>query len=187
MIKKHIEDSIQTKQKILEDTVLIKCVEGVATAAVESIQSGGKIILAGNGGSFADAQHIGAEFTSKYLKDRRPLPALTLGCNASAMSSTGNDYGYDFVFSREIDALGNKNDIFLAFSTSGNSPNILKAIEVAIQKSIPIFGFTGKDGGKMAKICTCLHIPSTFTPVIQESHIMLGHIICALIEKKLGL
>lgn len=149
----------------------------------EALRQGGKIIFAGNGGSFADAQHLAAEFVSRLRFDRAPLPSIALGTNSSAMSAIGNDYGYDQVFAREISALARPGDVFVPISTSGNSPNILAAVTAANENSVRIMGMTGADGGLLAARCACLRVPSSRTERIQEGHILLGHILCALVEK----
>lgn len=183
-IKKEIQDSINVKQKILNDDKLISQIENIAKDCLQSLKNGGKIILAGNGGSFADAQHISAEFTSRYLIDRDSLASICLGTNNSAISAIGNDYGYDKVFSRELSSIGNKNDVFIAISTSGNSKNIIEAIRIANKKKIKVFVLTGEDGGKMNSLCESINIPSSVTGRIQESHILIGHIICRIVEKE---
>ena len=184
MIKKEIQDSIEVKQKILNDNKLITQIENIANECLSSLKNGGKIILAGNGGSFADAQHISAEFTSRYMIDRDSLPSVCLGTNNSAISAIGNDYGYDKVFSRELSSIGNKNDIFIAISTSGNSQNLIEAIKIANKKEIKVFVLTGEIGGKMKDLCECINVPSVVTGRIQESHIMIGHIICRIVEEE---
>lgn len=179
-----IQDSIDVKQKIINDTSLINQIEKLAIDCFEALKIGGKIILAGNGGSFADAQHISAEFTSKYIIDRDSLPSICLGTNNSAISAIGNDYGYEKVFSRELSSLGNQSDILIVISTSGNSVNIIDVIAVAQKMKIKTYAFTGESGGNMNNICECIKVPSKITGRIQESHIMLGHIICRIVEEK---
>lgn len=155
---------------------------------VTSIRGGGKIMLAGNGGSAADAQHIATELTVRYVQDRPPIAALALTTDTSTLTAAGNDYGFDHVFSRQISALGQKGDIFIAISTSGNSPNILHAIEAARKKNITVVGLTGRDGGKMKSLCDLsLVVPSTVTARIQEIHILVGHLLCGALERELGL
>jgi D-sedoheptulose 7-phosphate isomerase len=155
---------------------------------VSSIRGGGKIMLAGNGGSAADAQHIATELTVRYVQDRPPIAALALTTDTSTLTAAGNDYGFDHVFSRQISALGQKGDIFIAISTSGNSPNILHAIEAARKKNITVIGLTGRDGGKMKSLCDLsLVVPSTITARIQEIHILVGHLLCGALERELGL
>ena len=144
-----------------------------------------KFIFCGNGGSFADSQHLAAEFISRLRFDRAPLASVALGTNSSNMSAIGNDYGYDQVFKRELLALGNSNDIFIPISTSGNSANVIDAIISAKEKGIKTVAFTGGTGGKMSEICECIIVQSSSTEKIQEVHIMLGHILCFLIEENL--
>jgi D-sedoheptulose 7-phosphate isomerase len=183
-IKQEISDSIKCKQNILEDSALLVQIHALSEAGLEALQNGGKIIFAGNGGSFADAQHLSAEFTSRYAFNRESLPSLALGCNSSAISAIGNDYGYDQVFSRELSSIGMNKDVYIPISTSGNSPNILASIDVAKKMGMKVCGFAGGTGGKMVELCDCIVVPSDATGRIQESHIMIGHIICGLIEKR---
>jgi len=184
MIEQEIRDSIYVKKQILDDDKLLLQIQDLAKKCLESLKNGGKIILAGNGGSFADAQHISAEFTSRYMIDRDSLASVCLGTNNSAISSIANDYGYDKVFSRELSSIGNKTDIFIAISTSGNSKNIIEAIKIADQKEIKTFALTGGTGGNINDLCECVKIPSSETGRIQECHIMIGHIICRIIEQE---
>jgi D-sedoheptulose 7-phosphate isomerase len=186
MIKQHIKGSIEVKEALLNSQDIIDLIAEIADTCVNAIQAGHKIILAGNGGSFADAQHISAEFTSRFLKERRSLASLALGCNNSAISAIGNDYGYEQAFARELSSIGNPGDVFIPISTSGNSPNILVAIEIAKERGLTIYGLTGKSGGKMASACICLQVPSDETPRIQECHILIGHIICAVVDETLS-
>jgi D-sedoheptulose 7-phosphate isomerase len=152
-----------------------------------SLSAGGHLYIAGNGGSAADAQHIAAELTGRFLRDRKPLRALALHGNSSALTAIGNDYGYDRVFARELLAHARPGDVLLAISTSGNSANILRAIEAARQCNVVVIGMTGKSGGKMRSACDlCLCIPSESTARIQEMHITIGHTICELVEARLG-
>ena len=157
-------------------------IEKLVDDCLISLKSGGKIIFCGNGGSFADSQHLAAEFVSRLRFDRSPLASIALGTNSSNMSAIGNDYGYDQVFKREIIALGCKKDIFIPISTSGNSFNVIEAIKEANQIGIKTIAFTGGNGGKISNICECIIVPSNSTEKIQEVHIMLGHILCYLIE-----
>jgi len=161
----------------------------VATAVdliVDSMSAGGALLLAGNGGSAADAQHIAAELTGRFLKDRRALRALALHANGSALTAIGNDYGYDEVFARELSAHARPGDVLLAISTSGNSANILRAIEVARERRVTVVGLTGESGGRMREVCDlCLCAPSDRTARIQEMHITIGHTICQLLEERL--
>ncbi len=184
-IKGAILASIEVKKAVANDTVLVEKIRYLAKACTDALANSKKIILAGNGGSFADAQHIAAEFVSRYMMDRDSLPAIALGCNNSAISAIGNDYGYENVFARELSAIGNEGDVFIAISTSGNSQNILKAIEVAKEKKLALYGLTGGSGGRMVDMCECIVVPSIHTGRIQECHIMIGHIICAIVEETL--
>jgi D-sedoheptulose 7-phosphate isomerase len=148
------------------------------------MRAGGKLLIAGNGGSAADAQHIAGEFISRLMFDHAPLPAIALTTDSSAMTATANDYGYERVFERQVLGLGRKGDVFLGISTSGNSPNVLRALAAAREMGIVTLGFSGADGGKMADLCDMrLAAPSAWTPVIQQVHITAAHIYCALIER----
>lgn len=152
-----------------------------------SLFAGGQLMVGGNGGSAADAQHIVAELTGRFLRDRRPLRALALHANTSALTAIGNDYGFEYVFARELMAHARSGDILMAISTSGNSVNILRAIEAARQKNVTVIGLTGESGGKMRTACDlCLCVPSKSTPRIQEMHITIGHTICELLEERLA-
>ncbi len=181
-IRTQIEASICVKQAVLDDGKLISYIETLATNCVKCLQSGGKIIFAGNGGSFADAQHLSAEFISRFMFDRAPLASLVLGANNSAISAIGNDYGYDQVFVRELKGVAKAGDVFIPISTSGNSPNILVAVDEANKQNLVTMALTGADGGKLAALCDCLRVPSRDTARIQECHIMVGHIVCGLVE-----
>jgi D-sedoheptulose 7-phosphate isomerase len=182
-IRDQITASIAVKQAILVDEKLIGQIEKLATDCVKCLQFGGKIIFAGNGGSFADAQHLSAEFISRFMFDRAPLASLVLGANNSAISAIGNDYGYEEVFARELQGVAKPGDIFIPITTSGNSRNILVAVEQASKQGLMTFAFTGEGGGKLAALCDCLCVPSRQTARIQESHIMIGHIVCGLVEQ----
>lgn len=179
-----IEASIAVKKALLNDAVLIGQIKALAEMCVRSLRLGGKIIFAGNGGSFADAQHLSAEFISRFMVDRAPLASLVLGANNSAISAIGNDYGYEQVFARELKGVAKACDVFIPISTSGNSPNILVAVEQAIQLGLDTVAFTGLGGGKVSKLCNCLCVPSSETARIQECHIMIGHIVCGIVEKR---
>jgi D-sedoheptulose 7-phosphate isomerase len=182
LIINEIEKSIEVKTNVLNDNKIIEQLSSLVNNCIQSLNSGGKIIFCGNGGSFADSQHLAAEFISRLRFDRAPLASIALGTNSSNMSAIGNDYGYDQVFKREILALGNSNDIFIPISTSGNSSNVIDAINAAKEKGIKTVAFTGGTGGKLSNICECIIVPSSSTEKIQEVHIMLGHILCYLIE-----
>ena len=183
LIIKEIEKSIEVKTSVLNNNTIVEQLNSLVNYCIQSLKSGGKIIFCGNGGSFADSQHLAAEFISRLRFDRAPLASIALGTNSSNMSAIGNDYGYDQVFKREILALGNSNDIFIPISTSGNSGNVIDAINSAKEKGIKTVAFTGGTGGKIANICECIIVPSSSTEKIQEVHIMLGHILCYLIEE----
>jgi D-sedoheptulose 7-phosphate isomerase len=185
LIINEIEKSIEVKTNVLNDNKIIEQLSSLVNNCIQSLNSGGKIIFCGNGGSFADSQHLAAEFISRLRFDRAPLASIALGTNSSNMSAIGNDYGYDQVFKREILALGNSNDIFIPISTSGNSSNVIDAINAAKEKGIKTVAFTGGTGGKLSNICECIIVPSFITEKIQEVHIMLGHILCFLIEEKI--
>jgi len=185
LILSEIKKSIKVKNDTISDEKIISQIEGLVNNCLQSIRQGGKIIFCGNGGSFADSQHLAAEFVSRLRFDRAPISSIALGTNSSNLSAIGNDYGYDEVFSREIIALGNQNDVFIPISTSGNSPNIIKSILAAKEKNIKICGFSGGNGGKMKELCDVILVPSGSTEKIQEVHIMIGHIICFLVEKSL--
>tara|TARA_B110000444_G_C18789705_1_gene571836 strand:- start:39 stop:617 length:579 start_codon:yes stop_codon:yes gene_type:complete len=181
-IKDEIQKSIKVKSDIIKNTKLLSEIENLTNQILKSIKNGGKIIFCGNGGSFADSQHLAAEFVSRLRFDRAPLPSIALGTNSSNITAIANDYGYEEVFSREIISLGKKTDIFIPISTSGNSLNILKAIKSAQDMKIKVIGLSGKDGGEMKKMCDVLLMPSKSTEKIQESHIMIGHIVCSIVE-----
>lgn len=182
-IQASIDASMATKQLLRADRATLEQVAKLADMCLASLRKGGKVIFAGNGGSFADAQHLSAEFVSRFMFDRAPLASIALGTNSSAMSAIGNDYGYEQVFSRELAAVAKLEDVFIAISTSGNSPNVLAAVEVARELGVATVGLTGHSGGKMKYLCDCICAPSSETARIQECHIMLGHILCGLVEE----
>ncbi len=185
-IKNIIEASIKTKQDVLKDTVLLSTIEKVVDTITAAFQNGNRVYFCGNGGSAADAQHLAAEFSGRFYTDRKALPAEALHCNTSYLTAVANDYGYDVVYSRMIDGIGEKGDVLIGLSTSGNSVNIIKAFEVAREKGIHTIGFTGITGGQMKSLSDYLiNVPSSDTPRIQESHITIGHIICQLVEEKI--
>lgn len=168
---------------MLADTTLLTTIEDTARVCIDCLHNDGKILLAGNGGSAADAQHIAGEFVSKFAFDRPGLPAIALTTDTSILTAIGNDYGYENLFTRQIQALGRKGDIFIGYSTSGKSPNIIRAFEAAKSRGLVCVGFTGSHGGPMKDICDyLLEVPSIDTPKIQEGHLVLGHILCGLIE-----
>ena len=184
LVRDRIQRSLDAKQKLLLDANSQNLTVQVALQIVDSLRSGGKVLFFGNGGSAADAQHLAAELTGRYLKERPTLPAVALGVNASAATAIGNDYGFDLVFARELDALGKPGDVAVGISTSGNSRNVIRALEVAKLKSIYAVALAGASGGMLKNVADCaLCIPSEETPVIQECHILTGHIICEIVEQ----
>ena len=182
-ITQRIQESIAVKQVLLADQNLLNQLAKLAGDCLQALQQGGKVIFAGNGGSFADAQHLSAEFTSRFLFDRAPLASVGLGTNNSALSAIGNDYGFEQVFARELRGIAQPHDVFIAISTSGNSPNILAAVQAAKEISLRQMAWTGQTGGKLAEQCECLRVPSPETARIQECHILMGHILCELVEE----
>ncbi len=186
LVLDRIQRSIEVKQALLKDARFREQVAQAALEIVKSLRAGGKILFFGNGGSAADAQHLAAEFTGRYLKERRALPALALHGNSSAVTAIGNDYGFDLVFARQMEAFGREGDVAVGISTSGNSRNVLRALEVAKSKGIFTVALTGGSGGLMKKLADCtLCVPSEETPRIQECHILTGHIICEIAEEML--
>jgi D-sedoheptulose 7-phosphate isomerase len=165
---------------------VLKTICDTIDAIVNAFRNGNRVYFCGNGGSAADAQHLAAEFSGRfYDSDRKALPAEALHCNASYLTAVANDYSFDVIYSRLIDGIGEKGDVLVGLSTSGNSSNIIRAFETAKKKEMITIGFTGESGGKMKSLCDHLiNIPSTDTPRIQESHIMVGHIVCQLVEQK---
>ena len=183
-VVKELEESANIKKIIaqnLSDTIV-----NAAKMIIDTYKAGGKVLLIGNGGSAADAQHIAAELVGRFKLERKGLPAIALTTDTSILTALANDYGYDTVFSRQLETLANDKDILIAITTSGTSPNILKAVEVARSKNITVIGLTGGDGGKLQDIADItIAVPSDNTPRIQEAHITIGHIICNLVEKEL--
>ncbi len=185
-IKNQIQASIDTKQNILNDEALMQTIAAVGQACVELYRNGKKTLLAGNGGSAADAQHIAAELVGRYGFDRPSIPSVALTTDTSNLTAIGNDYGYDKVFSRQMEGMGSEGDLFIGISTSGNSVNIVNAINAAKAKGVTTVALVGRDGGEMARIADyAIIVPSNATPRIQESHILIGHMICDIIEKEL--
>ena len=186
LIKSILQDSCDTKQKVINDDRLIKIIDDVIVACVGALKKGNKLLLAGNGGSAADAQHIAAELVGRYEKDRAGLPAIALTTNTSELTAISNDYGYDNVFQRQVQALANSGDVFFGLSTSGNSVNVVNAIEQCKSLDVVTVAMTGESGGKMQAISDyCINVPSSNTARIQEVHITVGHIICRAIETAL--
>ena len=182
-IKSRLEESIQAKEALLKDAECLRLLEEMSMAGQRTLKEGKKIVFAGNGGSFADSMHLAAELVSKLCIDRGPLASMALGCSNSNLSAIGNDYGYEFTFAREIQAVGHPGDLFIAISTSGNSPNILEAVAAAKKKGMQVYGWSGQTGGKLMDLAPTLRVPSKNTARIQECHIAIGHIFCELVEE----
>ncbi|MDH6308283.1 D-sedoheptulose 7-phosphate isomerase [Dysgonomonas sp. PFB1-18] len=185
-IVKHIQDSISVKEKILSDPDLLTVIKDAAVLVTEAYKRGNKTLLAGNGGSAADAQHIAGEFVSRFYFDRPGIPSIALSTDTSIMTAIGNDYGFDKLFERQIQAQGVEGDVFIGITTSGNSQNILQALDACRSKGVKSIILTGQTGGAVANACDiCIKVPSVETPRIQESHILIGHIICCIVEEAL--
>lgn len=185
-IKSIISASIDLKQHILQDDICIQKIEVAVELISDAFKNGHKVLFCGNGGSAADAQHLAAEFTGRFYSDRLPLPAEALHCNTSYITSVANDYGYEYVYSRLVQGLARPGDILIGLSTSGNSTNIVKAFEVATNLGVHTIALTGSSGGILKDMSEVLiNVPSSDTPRIQEAHIMIGHIICQLVEANL--
>jgi D-sedoheptulose 7-phosphate isomerase len=182
-VAKLIEDSIAVKQRLLKDEACLAMLNTVGIAMADALRKGHKLFFMGNGGSAADAQHLTAEFTGRYLRERAPLPAIALNVNTSSLTAIGNDYGFDIVFARQLQALGAEGDVAVGLSTSGNSKNILRAMEAAREKRMLTVGLSGETGGLLQRcVDYCFCVPSRETPRIQETHILLGHILCEIVE-----
>lgn len=181
-----IQDTLRVVSAMLADDSLQARVEAAAKACIAALNNGGKILLAGNGGSAADAQHIAGEFVSRFAFDRPGLPAIALTTDTSILTAIGNDYGYDKLFARQVQAHAQKGDVFIAYSTSGKSPNVIAALQEAKSRGVVCIGMTGNRGGPMKDLCEYyLDVPSADTPKIQEVHAVLGHILCGLVEQAL--
>lgn len=186
IIKQRILESINTKQQILDNNELIAAIEKAANLLIEKIRNGGTAYFCGNGGSAADAQHLAAELSGKFYIDRQPLAAEALHCNTSFLTAVGNDYSFDIIYSRLLQGVGHKGDVLIGLSTSGNSKNIINAVDKAKEIGIYTIILTGQSGGLLKSKCDlCICVPSTNTPRIQEAHITIGHIICEIIEQTL--
>ncbi|OKS85159.1 D-sedoheptulose-7-phosphate isomerase [Mucilaginibacter polytrichastri] len=186
VIKSQISKSIDTKQALLDNESLLHQIVSAVEMIIDAYQHNKKTLLAGNGGSAADAQHIAAELVARFYFDRPGLSSISLSTDTSIITAVGNDYGFEHLFARQIDAHAVAGDVFIGLSTSGNSTNILKALEVCKAKGVKTIGLTGQSGGQMAALCDiCINVPSLDTPRIQESHILIGHIICYLVEETL--
>lgn len=185
-IKKAIQQSIEVKSQILTNDLIIETIDSVSNACIESLQNGGKILFCGNGGSAADAQHLAAELSGRFYFDRDPLSAEALHVNTSFLTAVANDYSFDEVFARMVKAQGKKGDVLIGLSTSGSSANVVKAFKASKALGMITIGLTGKKDGKMKDLADfIIQVPSADTPRIQESHILIGHIICELIEERI--
>lgn len=183
-ISNQVKNSYEVKQEIYNNKELMSLIQEVCTKTIEVYKSANKTLIAGNGGSAADAQHIAGEFVSKFYFDRPGLASLALTTDTSIITAIGNDYGYEKLFSRQVQANGVKGDMFIGISTSGNSANVVEALKECKEKGIITVGLTGASGGKMAELCDyCIKVPSNETPRVQEAHILIGHIICAVVEE----
>lgn len=185
-ISSEITESLSTKQRILSDPSLLDKIESAARMVTAAYREGHKTLLAGNGGSAADAQHLAGEFVNRFYFDRPGIPSIALTTDTSILTAIGNDYGFTSLFARQVQAQGCKGDVFIGISTSGNSPNIIEALKECKNKGVATIGLTGEKPCDMDALCDiCIKVPSACTPRIQESHIMIGHIICAIVEQEL--
>ena len=181
-----VKDSIEVKKKLLQNDDLIKKINIACDKIIECYSNGGKVIFMGNGGSAADAQHLSTEFISKFLLERGSLASIALNCNTSTLTAIGNDYGFDHVFSRQIEGLASDKDVVVGISTSGNSRNVIEALKKSKEKGCYFIGLTGEKGGVMKEeVDLLINVPSNHTPRIQEAHIMIGHIICEIVERRM--
>ena len=180
------DKAVRNMQALAADPAIAAALVDAVRMCTDSLSAGGKLMFAGNGGSAADAQHWAGELVSRFYYDRPGLPAIALTTDSSILTAIGNDYGYDYTFARQIEALGRAGDVFIAISTSGNSPNIVRAAQAARDAGIRVIGFTGAGGGKLLPLADiCFRMPSTETPRIQEGHEFVGHMLCALIEAQM--
>jgi len=185
-IEENLKQSYEVKEKLLKDTQVKTEIQEVVERCIAVYRRGNKTLIAGNGGSASDSQHMAAELSGRFNFDRPGLPSIALTTNTSALTAISNDYGYDKIFSRQVQANGVEGDMFIGLSTSGNSLNILKAIEECQKKGIITVGLTGASGYKLAEVCdNCIMVPSESTPRIQEAHILIIHLICAVVEESL--
>jgi len=183
-VSESIKASIAAKERLLSSPELISTIAVVSRLLTDAFERGRKVLLFGNGGSAADAQHIAAEFVGRFAFDRPALPALSLSVNTSCLTAIGNDYGFDQVFARQIEAVGHSGDIAIGISTSGNSPNVLCAVSAARKIGLHTIGFTGRNGGDLRRnVEHCISVPSNETPRIQECHILIGHVIAEMVEQ----
>jgi len=185
-VEKRLSESAEVLARIRDDPEIRDLIVEVADICARAITSGGKILLAGNGGSAADAQHLAGEFVGRFAFHRPGLPAIALTTDTSILTAVGNDYGFAQVFARQIQALGRRGDVFFAISTSGGSANIIRAVEASQVADVTIVGFTGRGGGELAPLCDhCFRVPHDSTPRIQEGHKVIGHLVCELVERSL--
>jgi D-sedoheptulose 7-phosphate isomerase len=183
-VRDYLARSVAALTDFAADAASLRQLHAMADVIVAAMAAGGKLMIAGNGGSAADAQHVAGEFTSRLMFDRQPLPAIALTTDTSSLTAIGNDYGFERIFERQLLGLARPGDVFLAMSTSGNSPNLLRALEAARARKVTTLGFTGAGGGRMAGLCDMLlTAPSRWTPVIQQVHITAAHVLCALVER----
>lgn len=185
-IRARFGETADNLRRLAADEDALAAIERVAERCLEALRAGGKILFAGNGGSAADAQHLAAELVGRFAFDRPGVAALALSTDTSALTAIGNDYGYERVFARQVEAIGRRGDVLFGISTSGNSPNVLQAVETAHKNGLVTVGLTGREGGRLCACCDhCIRVPATATPRIQECHIAVGHVICELIEERL--
>lgn len=185
-IKEIIKSSISVKEQLLQNEALLEQINTTVKVITDAFNNGNAVYFAGNGGSAADAQHLAAEFSGRFYKDRKALPSDALHCNSSYLTAVANDYSYDVIYSRLLEGLAKKGDILVGISTSGNSKNIVKAFEMAESMGVTTIAFTGEKGGQMKSMANyVINVPSNTTPRIQESHILVGHIICELVEENI--
>ena len=180
-----IDELVQIQRKLLADQPFIQRVDEVASYGLEALSGGHRLFFAGNGGSFADAIHLAAEFVCRFQLNREALPAIALGTNGSVYSAVSNDFDFSEVYARELAALAQPGDCLIAISTSGNSPNIIQLVKKALEMDVAVFGMTGETGGQMSALCPCIKVPSKVTARVQEIHILIGHYICEFIENSL--
>lgn len=182
----HLRHSLAAFERATQDAAMLTTARKIADVSIAALRAGNKLLLAGNGGSAGDAQHIAGEFLCRLNYDRAPIAAVALTTDSSTLTAIGNDYGYEHVFSRQVLGLGRDGDALIAISTSGRSPNVLRAVEAARQRRMAVIGFTGRSGGDMAALCDlCLRAPADSTPLVQQLHITAAHIICGLVEARL--
>ena len=185
LVREKLLEGLSVAEAVSRDTALHDSLTAAAEATAEALQSGRKLMVAGNGGSAADAQHLVAEFVSRLVEDRPAMRAVALTTDSSILTAVGNDYGFERVFARQVEALGQPGDVFLGISTSGSSPDVLRALELSRQMGISTIGLTGRTGGKMPPLCDyCLRIPSDVTMYIQQAHLALEHIFCMIVERR---